>query len=167
MKTLLTLIVALATIVPAAANAKVQQLLQEKNRLVADSQRLLVRHQLLNNDEYKKLTADAAAAAKNYTTAQRNHPKLTILSKQTDAAKQRMIKANNSTAARDEYNIVRRNLEAASNDIPEIVKLRKKSQAAQELVRAKKNSLLSTRPEGKALAEKIDALEKQIAELQR
>ena len=165
-KILLTLIVALTAVISVSANVNIQQLSAEKNRLIADSNRLAQRHQLLNNAEYKNLSADAAEAAKNYSEAQRKHPELTILAKQKDAAMRRMTNAqknsnqNVSVASSNEYRIVHRNLETASNNIPEIVELRKKSEAAQELVRSKRKSLISALPEGKAILDKIDALDK-------
>ena len=145
---------------------------QEKSKLSREVHTLF-RKQKIKDKDLDALKNQASLTSFAFVKARKNHPDLKELNKASDDAQSRMIKAMTSKdeaatkTARRDYVKTQQALAVVSKKIPELIKLQNKAIEANKAGGAKKNELLSATPEGKALVDKINVLDKKMAELRK
>lgn len=174
-KTILAIVFCSVFTLPASADIKedVRKLSREKSKLSRKVSFLFREKNLSGDESYKALEAEAFAASKAFVRSRRDHPALKEAYKASDVAQDKMVKASIAKdkdakkAAMEEYTKSRMDLEKVAKEIPELAPIQKKAIEANDAVQVKKKELLMTVPEGKALVDEINALEKKIAELRK
>ncbi|MBK1854875.1 hypothetical protein JO972_07880 [Verrucomicrobiaceae bacterium 5K15] len=175
MKLLHTLAILSLTLITASANIHddIRQLSREKFKLTLQTGKIFSKHQLHENAEYEKLQSASLAASREYNQTRRAHPTLKPLYAKSDATQKKMIQARMnkdreaSSAATREFTQIRMEIEKTAASIPELKAAQQKAIDANTAAEAKKLELLQTVPEGKAHAEKIEALDAKITELRK
>jgi hypothetical protein len=159
--------------VPAVADTKseVRAVVREKGKLEREILTVFMKNGLGEDPEYVKLSEAAFAASKAFMETRRKAPELKEQYEASDAAQKKMIDAARkkdkeaSKAAQGELIDARIALEKASKDLPGLKELQQKAIAANDLSGAKRLKLLATVPDGRALLDRIAAMDAKIQEV--